>query len=156
MLVTGLYFLQIYRDTTRYAYFHGHSELITIPRTAVSVWELLDNPDEKKTIALTMDWVVPGHYWFFYPLFGRHLQNNVVYISAKYKWDVPTWLHMGSLRGNDFSIWLYNVKKLGVGYIVVRKPWPVELRWMLSRQDTFELVFSNRDYKIFKYTGEKD
>jgi hypothetical protein len=154
ILVIGLYFLQTYRDATRYKYYHGYSDHSPIPRTTVNGWEFLDNPDDRKTIALAMNWVAPGHYWFFYPLLGRHLQNNVVYISAKHKWGVPTWLHMGQLRGNDFSIWLHNLKRGKVDYVLVRTPWPVELQWMVRHEDKFRLMFSDENCKIFKYTRE--
>ena len=111
----------------------------------------MDNPDEKKVIALTMGDKPPGGHWFFYPLLGRWLQNDIVYVSAKYQWEVPAWLHRGLLRGNDFSIWLNNLKRRGVDYIFVQKPWPIELQWMQRYKDMFELVFSDREFKIYKH-----
>jgi len=155
VLIGGLYFLQSYRDNTRYVYYRGYTDLGNIPRSSVNGWEFLDQPDEKNIIAMTMEWEPPGGKWFFYPLLGRWLQNDIVYISAKYKWEVPTWLHQGMLRGDEFSIWLYNLKREKVDYILVQTPWPIELRWMLRHQDKFQLVFSDRDCKIFKYTGER-
>jgi hypothetical protein len=121
----------------------------------VNGWEFLDQPDEKKTIAITMDWEPPGGKWLFYPLLGRWFQNDIVYVSAKYKWEVPTWLHRGMLRGNDFSIWLYNLKRKKVDYILVQTPWPIELNWMLKHPDEFQLMFFDKNFKIFKYTGEE-
>jgi len=153
-LVGGLYFLQNYRDNTRYLFYRFGSDVLSIPRTFVNGWEFLDQPDEKKTIALTMGWEPPGHQWFFYPLLGRHLQNDISYISAKRKWEGPTWLDRGLLRGDDFSIWLFNLTKKKVDYILVAKPWPIELRWMLRYHDKFQLVFDDRNCKIFKYIGE--
>jgi len=154
-LVTGLYLLQRYRDNTRHTYYLGHIDLNRIPTTLVKGWEFLDQPDEKNTIALTIDWNPPGHHWFFYPLLGRWLQNDIIYISAKHKWEVPTWLHRGLLRGNDFSIWLYNLKKKKVDYIMVQTPWPIELNWMLKHPDEFQLVFSDKNCKIFKFSEEE-
>lgn len=153
-LTGGLYFLQSYRDTTRYSYYRDYFDYVDFPRTFVDGWEFLDQPDEKKTIAMSIGWAAPGHKWFFYPLLGRWLQNDVVYISAKYKWDAPIWLHRGLLRGNSRSTWLHNLKRKKVDCILVAKPWPIELRWMLSDQDAFQLVFSDQECKIFKYLGE--
>ena len=153
-LTGGLYFLQSYRDTTRYSYYRDYFDYVDFPRTFVDGWEFLDQPDEKKTIAMSIGWAAPGHKWFFYPLLGRWLQNDVVYISAKYKWDAPIWLHRGLLRGNSRSTWLHNLKRKKVDCILVAKPWPTELRWMLSDQDAFQLVFSDQECKIFKYLGE--
>ena len=156
-LVVGLYFLQDYRDNTRYIYYRNHLDLKAFKYhiNLVDAWEYLDQPDGKKTIAMTMGWQPPGAYWFFYPLLGRWLQNDILYISAKHKWEVPTWLDRGLLRGNDFSIWLNNVRRKEVDYILVVKPWPVELRWMQQNQDKFQIVFSDKDCKIFKYTRER-
>jgi hypothetical protein len=156
VLVLVLYCLQTYRDHTRYAYYRTHVDLNPIPGDTVNGWEFLDNPREKKTIALAMDWAAPGHNWFFYPLLGRWLQNEVVYLSAKYQGDVPARLHRGMLRGDNLSVWLYNAKKQRVDYILARTPWPIELRWMESRGDTFELVFYDKAFRIFRYRGEKE
>jgi len=154
VLVIGLYYLQCYRDNTRYTYYRTHADHQRIPTTLVSGWEYLDNPYEKKTIAMSMDFKPPGGYWFFYPLLGRWLQNDIVYLSAKYKWEVPAWLHRGLLRGDDFSIWLDNLKRRGVDYIFLQRPWSVELQWMQRNKKMFKLIFTDNNCKIFKYTGE--
>jgi hypothetical protein len=158
VFIGGLYFLQIYRYNTRYAYYSTHYDSNNIFKSFVKGWEFLDQPDKKKTIALTMGWKPPGGNWFFYPLLGKWLQNDIVYISAKHKWEVPTWFDRGMIRGDDFSIWFYNLRRKKVDYIFVQTivqqtPWPIELRWMLRHQDKFQLVFSDRRFKIFKYTG---
>lgn len=156
VLVGGFYFLQNYRDNTRYNYFKVHSDYVPINEVInlSKGWEFLDHPDEKKTIALTIDWSPPGHRWFFYPLMGRRLQNDIVYISAKYKGEVPAWQHKGMLRGDDFSVWLSNLEQKKVDYIFVMRPWPVELKWMEQHPDEFQLVFLDPGYKIFMHTGE--
>ena len=153
VLVTALYFLQGYRDTTRYHYYREEFDYVAIPRNWVAGWKFLDQPGRKKTIAMTMDWEAPGHKWFLYPLLGRYLQNDIVYISAKGKNEVPTWLDRGMLRGNNVAIWLYNLERKNPDYIFVAKPWPIEFRWMLSDQDAFQLVFSDQECRIFKYRG---
>lgn len=153
ILATGLYFLQGYRDNTRYIYYREHFDSVNFPRDFVDGWEFVDRPDQKKTIALAMNWNPPGHRWFFYPLMGRWLQNDILYISAKYKWEVPAWLHKGMLRGKDLSVWLANIERNKVDYFFVVNPWPIELQWMLRRKDDFQIVFSDRDCKIFDYRG---
>jgi len=164
LLVTGLYFLQCYRDNTRHLYYREHSDFHGIKGNSINQllsvkslmdgWEFLDQPDDKKTIAMTKGWDPPGHNWFFYPLLGRWLQNDIIYISTKYKWRVPVWLHRGVLRGNDSSIWFHNLNAKKVDYILVVMPWPIELTWIKRYEDKFQLMFSNKYCKIFKYTGE--
>ena len=153
-LFAACYFFQIYRDNNRYSYYRSHFDYAYVPRSFVNAWEFLDDPNEKKIIAMTMNWDPPGHKWFYYPLLGRRLQNDIVYLSAKYKWTVPSWLHRGQLRGDDFSIWLYNLKKEKADYIFLAKPWPFELRWLLRDNENFKLIFSDRDCMIFKFVGE--
>jgi len=150
----GLYFIQSYRDSTRYLYYQEHLDLTHFPRNLVSGWEFLDSPGEQKTIAMTMGYKPPGHQWFFYPLFGKELQNDIAYVSSKYKWEVPAWLHQGLMRGEDLSIWRFNLQRKKVDYIFLVKPWPTELRWMLDCQDEFQLVFSGQGCMVFKYTGK--
>lgn len=147
ILIGGLHLLQSYRDNTKYIYYRKN--ITGFAKNFINGWKFLDQPDEKKTIAMAVD----RNTWFFYPLLGRWLQNDIVYISGKYQREVPTWLNRGLLKGDDFSIWLYNLKRNKVDYIFVVEPWLIELEWMLRYPDEFQLVFSDKNCKIFKYTG---
>ena len=165
----GLYLLQGYRDGSRYTYYRQQYDLHEFPRSLVNAWEFLDRPHRPKRIAMTVAWEPPGHTWFFYPLLGKWFQNEILYVSAKHKHDVPTWLERGRLRGNDQSIWLDNLRRDEVDYILVvsnmvnpyvmdrgklfQETWPDELRWMQSRPAQFLPVFSDPCCKIFKYQG---
>jgi hypothetical protein len=166
-VTAGCYLLQLYRDNTRYHYFSSPTDLNAFQRISVDSWEFLDRPGEKKTIAVTMAWDPPGHKWILYPLLGRRLQNDIVYVSARYKWDVPSWLSRGELRGDDAAIWHFNLKTKNVDYVVVADPiaypflmsqheranglWPTELGWMEKDPAHFKLVFADNFCKIFKY-----
>jgi hypothetical protein len=117
----------------------------------VGAWEFLDKPDEKRTVAMARGWKVESHEWFFYPLLGRHLQNDIVYISAKDKGETPTRLDRGLLRGENFSLWIDNLKRKKVDYLLAVEPWPIELTWMYEYPNDFQLVFSEKQFKVFKY-----
>ena len=52
-----------------------------------------------------------------------------------------------------FSVWRYNLKREKVDYILVAKPWPFEFRWLLKDKDNFQLIFSDKECKIFKLKG---
>ncbi len=158
LLVAALYLLQSYRDATRYMYYSGHADhqgFAALAITQVGAWDFLDRPDDPKTIALAMDPATPLGYWLFYPLMGRHLQNDVAYVSAKNKWDVPAWVDRGMLRGNDYSVWLYNLKRLRVDYIMLAAPWPLEYSWMSTHKDAFDLIFSDSRCKIYRFAGDR-
>jgi hypothetical protein len=166
LMIMGAYLLQLYREGTRYEYLSAPTDLNAFQRISVNGWEFLDKPGEKRTIAMAMAWDPPGHKWILYPLLGRHLQNDVVYISARYKWDVPSWLDNGEIRGEDASIWRFNLNNKNVDYIFVADPiaypllhtgeerakgvWPIELGWMENDPGNFRLVFADRYCKIFK------
>ena len=49
---------------------------------------------------------------------------------------------------------LDNLKKKNADYILVVEPWPNELTWIGRYPDKFQLVFTARKFKIFKYRGE--
>ena len=165
----GLYLLQCYRNGSRYTYYRQQYDLHEFPRSLVNAWEFLDRPHRPKRIAMTVAWELPGHTWFFYPLLGKWFQNEILYVSAKHTHDVPTWLERGRLRGNDQSIWLDNLRRDEVDYILVvsnmvnpyvmdrgslfEERWPDELSWMHSRPAQFLPVFSDACCKIFKYQG---
>jgi hypothetical protein len=151
VFVGSLHLFTIYRDNTRYVYYRSHEDFHYLPRDYVSAWDFLDKEGETSTIAMARGWKPESHEWFFYPLLGKNFQNDIVYISAKYKWETPTWLDRGLLRGEDLAIWMANLKKKRVDYILVVKPWPIELTWLRKHPDTFQLVFTSHKFKIFRH-----
>jgi hypothetical protein len=154
LFISSLSLLQNYRDKTRYVYYGRHSDMHQIPKQFVNGWEFIDRMDEHKVIAFTRGYKQPNHEWFFYPLLGRRLQNDITYLSALHKWEVPTWADKGMLRGIDPDIWFYNLKKKKVDYIFVQDPWPVELGWINKHMDDFALKYIDRYCRIYKYTGK--
>jgi len=152
-LFGGIYGLQSYRNISRFTYYSKQNDYNKTPvHTIAAAWSFFDNLDGK-TIAASMGWKAPGDQWFLYPLFGRQLQNDVVYVSSKYKEDEPTWRHRGLLRGEDFSIWQYNLKRGNVDYVLLTRPWSIELGWMQQNEENFTLVKSDKHYQIFKYNN---
>ncbi len=155
LVVAALYLLQTYRDETRYFYYRSQTDYHDFPREFIDGWEFVDNCGEEKTIALASTWDPPGTKWFFYPLMGRWLQNDVTYVSAKYKWDVPVWLHRGLLEGDDLSIWLHNLKRQKVNYVFLQKPFGIEWEWVQARRNLFEPLFWDLNCAVYKYTEKK-
>ena len=154
--IGGCHFLQAYRDATRYTYYRRHYDYFHIPKIAnlVNGWEFLDQPNRGKRVALSVGWEPPGHIWFFYPLMGRRLQNEVLYVSPKYAREVPAWLHKNMLRGDDARLWLSGIREKKVDFVFVAQPWPKELTWMEGDPETFRPVFSTKQCKIFKHARE--
>ena len=147
-----LYLLQTYRDETRFFYYRTQGDYHSFPKEFIDGWEFVDQPGEHKTIALASTWEPPGTKWFFYPLMGRWLQNDVTYASAKYEWDVPAWLHRGMLEGKDVSIWLHNLKRKKVDHVFLQKPFGVEEKWIQDRRNEFIPLFRDSQCAVFKYT----
>ncbi len=155
VLATGCCLLQDFRDSTRYAYYRRHYDYFNVPKIfeLVNGWEFLDRPGEKKKVGLSVGWDPPGHIWFFYPLMGSRLQNEVMYVSPRYRHEVPAWLHQNMLRGDDRRLWLANLRQNKADYIFVAEPWPNELNWMEGDRKTFRLVFYEQRCRIFHYEG---
>ncbi len=153
--IGALYLLQTYRDNTRYSYYQKHEDFHFLPRNYVDAWDFLDKKGESNIVAMARGWQPESHIWFFYPLLGKHLQNDIVYVSAKYKGETPTWLDRGLLRGEDFSIWLANLKRKKVDYILIVEPWPIELTWVRRYPEKFKLVFLSEKFRIFQYLRDE-
>ncbi|TFH14663.1 MAG: hypothetical protein E4H02_09450, partial [Lentisphaerales bacterium] len=82
LIIVAVPFIQTYRDTTRQDRFCHATDLHWVARRAARVaWRKVDMPDEPFTIAVTAGWGMRGHNWFLYPLMGRRLQNQLVYVS---------------------------------------------------------------------------
>jgi len=154
VLAGGFSALQRFRDTTRYRYFRQQYDYFQVPKIEelASAWEFLDQPGSQKNIAVSVGWDPPGHIWFFYPLMGRRLQNQVLYVSAKYRHAVPAWFHQNMLRGDDAELWLSNLQHKNIDYVFVAEPWPKEVAWMEGNQDSFHIIFSDQHSRVYKYT----
>ena len=115
----------------------------------------LTSLDEKKTIAMTrvgIHQVMFGSFILY--LEGGYRTTLFIYLQSTSGRFLPGLT--GDCCGEMIS--QYGFIMLGgkeTDYILVVKPWPVELKWIEQHQEEFQLVFTDEQYKIYKYTGEQ-
>lgn len=101
----------------------------------------------------------------FYPLFGKGLKNNVIYVSINNK---PPFAHYYSdglyRKEKDYKSWVRNLIKEKVDYLFIALPhernnesgdlnkFPIEDEWAVSHPEYFNLVFSNLQARIYKFS----
>ena len=156
LFVSGMVtYLHNYREKTRGEYYSFYMDLHQFPRDYLDGWNWSDQPDFPSTIALTTGWNNSGHNWFYYPLFGRRLQNRVVYVPIGEPGFYSSRINRG-LRGAkaDFQIWLENLRLLQVDLVFVQEPWPIELNWIQDYNQYFHLVSQGESFSIYQFKDE--
>ena len=100
-------------------------------------------------------WNSSGHNWFYYPLFGRRMQNRVVYVPIGEPGFYSSRINRG-LRGEkpDFQIWLQNLRFMNVDLVFVQEPWSIELDWIRDYGQYFFLVSQGEFFSIYRFKDE--
>lgn len=148
-------YLHNYREKTRSEYYLNYMDLHQFPRDYLDGWNWSDQLDFPSTIALATGWNNSGHNWFYYPLFGRQLQNRVVYVPISEPGFYSSRINKG-LRGAkaDFQIWLQNLRFMRVDLVFVQEPWPIELDWIQDYNQYFHLVSQGESFSIYQFKDE--
>ena len=148
-------YLHNYREKTRSEYYLNYIDLHQFPRVYLDGWNWCDLPDSPSTIALMTGWNSSGHNWFYYPLFGRRMQNRVVYVPIGEPGFYSSRINRG-LRGEkpDFQIWLQNLRFMNVDLVFVQEPWSIELDWIRDYGQYFFLVSQGEFFSIYRFKDE--
>ncbi len=106
-----------------------------------SIWEMLDEPDRPRRIAVTAGWDGKGHNWFVYPLFGRRLQNHVEFVAVTDEGDpINPRRHDRRLERADYEAWRDRLLDREIDYVVSYAPTTIEAEWMANHPRAFDLV----------------
>jgi len=156
ILAISLSFIQLYRDKTRHLRFIDTIDF-RIPKDAVPVWKLVDNPSRPITIAVTAGWARYGLNWYLYPLMGRRLQNHVAYISPAQLGELPSYAPgLDSFKRVEASIWINRIREAKVDMIFVIMPPPPELAWIEDNPGIFKLLQESEDYRIYEFEQNEE
>ena len=102
------------------------------------VWQRLDR-DEPLTVAVSAGWDGIGHNWYRYPLFGRRLQNHLVYFPITVDGSLVDY---GRDRPPSAALsceaWLARVLTSPAQYFVMLPPMPPESAWAAALPQIFE------------------
>lgn len=109
-----------------------------------AVWQALDG-ERGTVIAFVAGYTTPSYQWFRYPLFGRRLQNRVLYVSPRGDGRLPETWPTGQLDPAtlDADAWAERLRGAGVEWIVLAVPPPAETQLVFGRPDLFEHVLTS-------------
>lgn len=156
ILIIFLPLMQLYRDRTRHLRFMDAIDF-RIPKDAVPVWKLVDNPSMPITIAVTAGWEEVGHNWRLYPLMGRRLQNRLTYISPAQPGELVSYVPgLDSFKRVDASSWIGRMREAGVDRVFVIMPAPPELAWIEDNPNFFKLLQATQDYRIYEFEQHEE
>ena len=100
------------------------------------------------TIALAAGWSDAGQNYFFYPLMGEELQNDVVYVPLNRTAPPGSRAYVRRENGR-FDEWLTRLRARHVDLVFVQAPWPVEDAWMRAHDDLFTIRSQDASYRIY-------
>lgn len=102
------------------------------------LWQALDDGVPRR-IAVSAGWHPPGDNWFRYPLFGRRLQNDVVYVPVTADGTV---VDSRQLPAHVLSreAWLRRLVERHVDALVLLAPAPIEADWVRQLRGIFQPI----------------
>ena len=102
------------------------------------IWQRLDG-DAPLTLAVSAGWDGIGHNWYRYPLLGRRLQNQVIYVPISSDGSLVDY---GRERPPETPIscdaWLARLLASPAQYLVMLPPMPPEGAWAEALPQIFE------------------
>ena len=115
---------------------------------APELWSFIDTLPPS-AIAFSVGDVNTTEGWFFYPLFGAHLQHTPRYVDVEQD-AAPACRRRGLIRDQPSeSHWLQRLRAQHVGYLVLAGD-PMEMSWVRARPELFQLVFRARGHTVWQ------
>ncbi len=112
--------------------------------SAWPIWKYLDQ-DRPVRVAMTAGWDGYGQNWYWYPLFGSRLQNDVRYVPVTEEGDLIDYRRQDlyDFRASP-EAWLSRLRDERIGYLagILLAP---EGAWARERPDVFERVVVSDD-----------
>ncbi len=117
-------------------------EAMPLDELAAAAWPLWDTFNEGKyRLAVSAGWQGTGLHWYRYPLLGRRLQNEVLYIPPTRGGEVFDHERAQELAAHaDELAWVTRLARQQVDAVVALAPSPLEERWMRQRPELFHPV----------------
>ena len=135
------------RDEKRYAIYaaaatpSGPYELHPLKRSYAGAWPLWSALDDgaEHVVAVTAGWDGGPDNWFRYPLFGRRLQNRVIYVPPTRDGTVIDAREEDELEAaSDPDAWIERLVAEQVDRVAAIVPAPIERSWMDARPKLFQ------------------
>jgi hypothetical protein len=147
--IAGVAVLQWLRDRTRHDdYVHGH-DLHAVFQVAAPGWNLLDDPDRPARIAYVTGWSAWGCNWFVYPLLGRRLQNELLFVPATRSGEPGSYRPNATAEPATAEQWIERLRQARADVLFVAMPAPPELAWAEANPQVFKPRASDAGYHIY-------
>jgi hypothetical protein len=114
------------------AYERRAFELHPFPQVYASahvIWRALDDGTPRH-IAASAGWYPPGDNWFRYPLFGRRLQNDVVYVPVTADGSILDSRDAATSGRLSREAWVRRLVERRIDVVVLLAPEPTEAAWV--------------------------
>jgi hypothetical protein len=150
LLAAGIALLQGHRDHTRHEDYLSGWDVHTIPKFAAPGWNAVDDPDHPVRIAFVAGWFAWGHNWFVYPLLGRRLQNELLYVPSTQSGETGTYRPDATAEARvSAASWIERLRAARADVLFVAMPEPPELAWAEANPQVFRLRASDQGYRIY-------
>ncbi|MBP7634051.1 hypothetical protein KBA41_07755 [Candidatus Ozemobacteraceae bacterium] len=121
-------------------------------RDIAPAWTLCDDPATPRRIAFSTGWYRDqGYKWYWAPLLGRKLQNDLTYVpitadGSIVEYDDPA--AVAAKAGPE--AWLRRLSERRIDTLVFFPPFPPEHAWTISRPDLFRPEGSASPALVFR------
>jgi hypothetical protein len=132
--------LAAHRDKHRLAALREARFIHSVVRFWAEPARILDRPRSPQVIAVTHGHTELLDHGLFYFLFGRELQNRLVYVPPTRDGHrvFNPWNHLIEL---SYDVWLARLVELGVHYVVAFDRGSAEQAWMEDHPERFQRVW---------------
>jgi hypothetical protein len=121
-----------------------------LQRSAEPAWRWAHHVDRPRRIAFTAGYEYPGHNWFWYPLFGDKLQNEVIYVPITRDGHIVDYMEKDQAAAEaNRRAWLERLEKMNIDTAIWLPPAPIEARWISEMPDVFRPVPDTGETGIF-------
>ncbi len=116
------------------------------PRYWAGAAKFTDSKFKNYRIAVTAGPTQNLDNWFIYFFYGKHLQNELIYISPAKSKEIKTYRTNGELEYNsDFNLWYSRLKKNNIDLLLCLLPESVEYKWCMEHTDLFIRIIPSEE-----------
>lgn len=124
---------------------------------SVPIWRRLDDGVPRR-LAVAAGWNGINDNWYWYPLFGEHLQNDVLYVSPTEDGSIVDYRLGQELRRKaSFDAWIRRLVERRIDVVVLLSPPPeVETPWVTSHPELFARIVQSADGQNAAFEFRRD
>ena len=108
-------------------------------RDIAPAWTICDDPAAPRRIGFSTGWYKnQGYKWYWAPLLGRKLQNDLTYVPITTDGSIVEYDDAVAVAAKaDPEAWLRRLSELRIDTLVFFPPFPPEHAWVIARPDLF-------------------